>query len=113
MMREKYQLSLALHGHLHRPLLYNFNDVQVISATTATRVDKSGKTGFFLIKVLDTGTIRAEHHVWTGVDYTPDPDQNLSRDVGYSLGTPSPLNPARFISRLKDSRSALTTLLRL
>jgi predicted phosphodiesterase len=82
MMREEYDLSLALHGHLHHPLLYNFNGVQVVSATTATRADKPGKTGFFLLKVLDSGTIRAEHHVWTGVDYTPDPDKSLTRDVG-------------------------------
>jgi 3',5'-cyclic AMP phosphodiesterase CpdA len=83
MLKEEYQLSMALHGHLHRPLLYNFKGVQVISATTATRMDKDGKTGFFLVKVLDSGTIRAEHHVWTGVGYTPDPDKNLNRDVGY------------------------------
>ena len=83
MMREEYQLSLAMHGHLHHPLLYNFNGVQVVSATTATRADKPGKTGFFLLKVLDSGTVRAEHHFWTGVDYTPDPDNTLSRDVGY------------------------------
>ncbi|HXA85326.1 MAG TPA: hypothetical protein VNZ47_09640 [Candidatus Dormibacteraeota bacterium] len=83
MLKREYQLSIALHGHLHHPLLYNFNGVQVISATTATRVDKGTKTGFFLMKVLDSGTIRAEHHLWTGVAFTPDPDKNLSRDVGY------------------------------
>ena len=82
MMREEYQLSLAMHGHLHHPLLYNFNGVQVVSATTATREDKPKKTGFFLLKVLDSGTIRAEHHYWTGVDYTRDPDKNLTNDVG-------------------------------
>jgi hypothetical protein len=34
-----------------RPLRgrYNFNEVQVVSATTATRVDKPGQTGFFLL----------------------------------------------------------------
>jgi hypothetical protein len=81
-LKEKYQISMALHGHLHYPLIYNFNGVQVISATTATRVDQGTKTGFFVMKIEDTGTIRAEHHVWTGVAYTPDPDKNLSRDVG-------------------------------
>src|SRR6266496_4614835 len=65
-LQEQYQLSMAMHGHLHQPLIYNFNDVQVLSAGTATRVDKGAKTGFFVVKVLDSGTIRAEHHIWNG-----------------------------------------------
>ena len=52
-LKEEFQLSLVLHGHLHQPLVYNQGGVQVISATTATRVDKNGKTGFFLLKVFD------------------------------------------------------------
>jgi len=82
MLRNEYQLSMALHGHLHLPLLYNFNGVQVVSATTATLANKDGKTGIFVIKFLDSGTIRAEHHTWTGVAYTPDPDKSLSGDLG-------------------------------
>jgi 3',5'-cyclic AMP phosphodiesterase CpdA len=83
LLRKDFQLSMVLHGHLHVPLLYNYNGVQVISASTATRVDENRKTGFFLIKVFDTGAVIAEHHLWTGIAYTPDPDKALTREVGY------------------------------
>jgi calcineurin-like phosphoesterase family protein len=86
MLISEFQLGLVLHGHLHFPLLYNYNGVQVISATTATRVDKDSKTGFFMVKVFQGGTVLAEHHVWTGVDYTPDPDKSLSGSLGQFPG---------------------------
>jgi folate-dependent phosphoribosylglycinamide formyltransferase PurN len=73
----------VLHGHLHVPLLYNYNGVQVISVSTSTRVDENGQTGFYLIKVFDSGSIVAEHHLWTGVTYTPDPSNTLTKDLGY------------------------------
>jgi predicted phosphodiesterase len=83
LLKVEFQLSLVLHGHLHVPMLYNYNGVQVISATTASRVDDARKTGFFLLKVFKSGNMVAEHHLWTGVGYTLDPDASLTRDVGY------------------------------
>ena len=82
MLISEFQLGLILHGHLHSPLMYNYNGAQVISATTATRVDKGRKTGFYMIKVSQSGTVQAEHHLWTGIDYTLDPDRSLSGSLG-------------------------------
>jgi predicted phosphodiesterase len=82
LLRNQFQLDMVLHGHLHVPLLYNYMGVQVVAATTATRVDENRKTGFFLIKVFDTGNIVAEHHSWNGVAYAPDPNSALNREVG-------------------------------
>lgn len=82
-LREEFQLSLVLHGHLHQPLIYNSNGVQVVAATTATRVDQGKKTGFFFLKVFESGEMQTEHHVWNGAAYALDPDLSLKRPVGY------------------------------
>jgi len=78
-LRLKYEINVALHGHLHIPGLYNYKAVQVVAATTAT--EQKGPNGFFVLKVLDTGEIRAEHHCWTGTRFTADPDNSLNKQL--------------------------------
>ena len=77
--RVEFQISLALHGHLHVPGLYNHKGVQVVAASTTT--EQKGPNGFFVLKILDSGEIRAEHHCWTGSRFTADPDTTLSKQL--------------------------------
>jgi len=77
-LRTKVQLSLVLHGHLHIPKIYSAG-VPVIAASTTTQ--KGGYNGFFVLKFLNTGEMRAEHHRWFGTGYLPDPDASLTRTI--------------------------------
>jgi hypothetical protein len=83
MLKSEFHLDMVFHGHLHVPMLYNYNGVQVVSVSTSTRVDDGHETGFYLIKVFDSGNVVAEHHLWNGINYTPDPNRALSKDLGY------------------------------
>jgi hypothetical protein len=78
-LRHKFQLGAVLHGHIHVPCLYNHDGAQVVSATTT--FGQGGPNGFFVLKVLDTGEIRAEHHVWNGIRFAPDPDTSLNKSI--------------------------------
>jgi predicted phosphodiesterase len=78
-LRKKFQLGAVLHGHMHVPCLYNHDGAQVVSATTT--LGQGGPNGFFVLKVLDTGEIRAEHHVWNGIRFAPDPDTSLNKSI--------------------------------
>ncbi len=77
--RAEFQITLALHGHMHIPYLYNHSSVQVVSATTAS--EREGPNGLFIIKTIDTGEIRAEHHRWNGLRFTADPDTTLTKPL--------------------------------
>ena len=78
-LKLKFQVGPVLHGHMHVPYLYNHDSTQVVSATTTC--ERGGPNGFFVIKFLDTGEIRAEHHLWNGVRFGPDPDTSLSKSI--------------------------------
>jgi hypothetical protein len=77
--RTEFQFSLGLHGHIHIPALYNHDGVQVVSDSTAT--EQNGPNGFFILNVMDTGEILAEHHCWGTRSFTPDPDPELTRPL--------------------------------
>ena len=70
-LRTEFQLNIVLHGHLHEPLLYNHDGVQVISATTSSQ--SGGRIGFYVIKVSETGQISTEHHSWNDTAFVADP----------------------------------------
>jgi hypothetical protein len=72
----KPDLDLVIHGHLHRPKVYNHEGVQVISATTTTQ--KGGYNGFFLVKFFKSGDVRAEHHKWRENGFSVDDDSDLN-----------------------------------
>jgi predicted phosphodiesterase len=78
-LRAKFQFGPVLHGHMHVPYLYNHDGAQVVSATTTC--ERGGPNGFFVIKMLDTGEIRTEHHLWNGLRFAPDPDTSLSKSI--------------------------------
>ena len=78
-LRTEFKFSLALHGHMHIAGLYNHGGIQVVSATTTS--EQNGPNGFFLLKLLGTGEIRAEHHSWTGKRFTADPDASLTKQL--------------------------------
>lgn len=78
-LKTDFKFSLALHGHLHVPGLYRYHGVHVAAATTTS--EKKGPNGFFVLKLLDTGEIRAEHHRWTGKTFAPDPEPSLNRPL--------------------------------
>jgi hypothetical protein len=73
----KADLHLVIHGHLHRPKVYNHDGVQVISATTATQ--KGGYNGFFILKFFASGDVVTEHHKWVVNGFAADlnPDLNV------------------------------------
>jgi predicted phosphodiesterase len=77
--RVEFQINMAFHGHLHIPGLYNHKGVQVVAASTTT--EQKGPNGFFIVKILDTGEIRGEHHCWTGSRFTADPDTTLNKQL--------------------------------
>jgi len=77
--RVEFQINMALHGHLHIPGLYNHKGVQVVAASTTT--EQNGPNGFFIVKILDSGEIRGEHHRWTGSRFTNDPDTTLNKQL--------------------------------
>lgn len=74
-----YQVSSVLHGHLHSSAIYDYEGVQVLSAATATQ-DKSSN-GFFVLKVLDTGELRAEHHTWNGAGFVLDSQGSVNQKL--------------------------------
>ena len=73
----KGEIRLVLHGHLHVPQLYNFNGVPVVSAASTSQMNENN--GFFVIKIYDTGEIRAEHHRWYGSGFLRDTDPMLNK----------------------------------
>jgi 3',5'-cyclic AMP phosphodiesterase CpdA len=75
-IRKEFNLNMVLHGHLHRPMLYNYEGVQVVAATTAAQ--QGGDRGFHVLKVSDTGQIHAEHHCWNGIAFAADPRDSVS-----------------------------------
>lgn len=72
---KEYQLSSVLHGHLHEKVIYPHCGVTVVASTTVTQ--DSHNNGFFILKVLDTGELVAEHHVWDGAQFVPDTHEKV------------------------------------
>jgi DNA repair exonuclease SbcCD nuclease subunit len=54
-VRSRFGLDLVVHGHLHKPALYQHARVPVLAVTTATQED--GENGFHIVKFSDTGEI--------------------------------------------------------
>jgi 3',5'-cyclic AMP phosphodiesterase CpdA len=69
-------VDLVLHGHLHRPKIYNHAGVPIISATTTTQ--KDGENGFFVIKFMASGDIVVDHHKWNGNGFMRDQRAEMS-----------------------------------
>jgi len=79
-LRDEFRLNIVLHGHLHQPMLYNHEGVQVISATTSSQ--SGGQIGFYILNVSDTGQISTQHHSWNGAAFAADPpSSSLSRVI--------------------------------
>jgi predicted phosphodiesterase len=76
-LAKDFQVNVVIHGHLHSPALYNHSGAQVIACTTTTQ--QNGHRGFFLMKFLDTGELRVEHHVWNGAAFAADPNKSLNK----------------------------------
>jgi 3',5'-cyclic AMP phosphodiesterase CpdA len=74
--RLKPDLQLVIHGHLHWPKVYNYEGVQVISATTTTQ--KGGKNGFFVVKFFESGDVVTEHHRWKENSFSLDDNPDLN-----------------------------------
>jgi predicted phosphodiesterase len=89
-IRKEFHLSMVLHGHLHKPMLYNYEGVQVIAATTAAQ--QGGDRGFHVLQVSNAGQIHAQHHYWNGTAFAADPSGSVS---GLITEVPRlPLKPA-------------------
>jgi predicted phosphodiesterase len=67
-------IDFAVHGHLHNPGVYNHRGIPVVSVGTAFQ-RKATVNDVFLVKVFESGQIRAEHHVWhkTGFELDDNP----------------------------------------
>src|SRR5262252_7671438 len=76
-------VDLVLHGHLHRPKIYNHNGVPVIAATTTSQ--KGGRNGFFVIKFLASGDTVLDHHKWTETGFTRDNRLELSARISRAI----------------------------
>jgi predicted phosphodiesterase len=74
-------VNFAVHGHLHRPGLYNHRGIPVVSVGTAFQRGPTGANDFYVIKIFESGQISAEHHIWAGTGFRRDPDETLSRPL--------------------------------
>jgi 3',5'-cyclic AMP phosphodiesterase CpdA len=88
-------LNLVIHGHLHWPKVYNYQGVQVVSATSTTQ--KGEYNGFFVVKFFESGDVFTEHHKWKTNAFSKDdnaelnvPILNLSKVRAIASGKRSP-----------------------
>lgn len=89
-------VDFVLHGHLHRPKIYNHCGVPVISATTTTQ--KDGWNGFYIIKFLASGDIVFDHHKWNENGFTKDDTAELSARVSL------PVDRTKLVSKQVSGR---------
>jgi Calcineurin-like phosphoesterase superfamily domain len=71
----KDTVNAVVHGHLHRAELDIVDGVRIVSAGTVCQKNNK-QNGMFLLKMYDTGQLRAEHHVWDDNWYKPDPEHS-------------------------------------
>lgn len=90
-MAREFELSTVLHGHLHKPMLYNYGGVQVVASTTAAQ--QGGDKGFHVLEISDDGQMHAEHHCWNGVAFAADPRDSVSGLV-IEIDDFTPVEPA-------------------
>lgn len=70
-----HRFDLVIHGHLHRPGIFNLAGITVLGATTAGQAN--AENGFFLITLSGVGEFRVEHHVWNGAAWHVDPKHTM------------------------------------
>lgn len=76
-------LDLVIHGHLHRPKIYNHCGVPIVSATTTSQVN--GENGFFVIKFLESGDIVPDYHRWDQNGFVKDQSAELKTRIARAV----------------------------